>query len=259
MATYRVGTGLAGEVEVGALSSMQNKPFGVASVTNPLQAAGAAPPDTSDTARTKAPLVASVLERIVSLQDFADFALTFAGIGKVQVAQLQGNQTQVVHLTVLGADQQEVQTGSELYTSLVNGINAIRFPHRAVVVQSGSSLMLRFNVEATIWVEPRYQLAPVQTAIETTLKQAYDFAKRSFGQDVAASDVITQMQQVRGVHAVELHALYIASEARVNNPLLRAQMARWDAGKSAFEPAQLLVINATDQDGIKLTMEHAHE
>jgi predicted phage baseplate assembly protein len=256
VATYRVGTGLEGEVEAGSLTLMQNKPLGVESVTNPLKAAGAAPPDTIETARRKAPLAVATLERLVSLQDFAAFAMTFAGIGKVQVARLWDSHTRVIHLTVLGADQQAVLSSSELYRSLQRGIAARAAPQQTVLVQSGQELIQRFNVEARVLVEPGYQVAPIREAIRTVLQRTFAFDQRTFGQSVAASDVITLMQQVRGVRAVELTALYGASETATLQLLLRATLARWDSLNKVFEPAQLLVIN---NDGITLTLENVDE
>jgi predicted phage baseplate assembly protein len=256
VATYRVGTGLAGEVGVDALSLMPNKPLGVESVTNPLRAAGAAPRDDRDAVRLKAPRLVSTLGRIVSLQDFADFALTFGGIGKVQVAQVWNGRTRVIHLTVLGVDQQVIADNSALYNSLVKGIDAVRVPHQMVKVQSGAHLLRRFNVKARILVDAHYQSASVQAAVTDALRSTFTFTRRNFGQDVVASDLVALMQGVRGVRAVELVALYIRGCAAGLASRLEAPMARWNG--TDFEPAQLLLINTEEQDGITLLLEMAH-
>jgi len=256
VATYRVGTGMVGEVAAGSLTSMQNKPLGLEAVTNPLKASGAAPPDTRDTSRLKAPLTSSTLGRIVSLQDFEDFALTFAGIGRVRVAQLWNGQARVIHLTVLGADQKGIQPNSTLYNSLIKGIDAVREPYQPVVVQSGEIHL--FNVTATVLVEPHYQKEPIKAKIESVLKHAFSFENRSFGQDVPASEVIALIQQARGVRAVVLIYLYdIETDKKpVLKSSLPAGVAYWNKKEPGFEAAQLLVINT---DGINLTMEEAVE
>ena len=83
-AEYRRGIGLGGLVEPGQLSQLMSRPLGLADVVNPEAAEGADDPETSDEARTNAPLTVLTLERAVSLQDYEDFARTFAGIAKAQ-------------------------------------------------------------------------------------------------------------------------------------------------------------------------------
>jgi predicted phage baseplate assembly protein len=262
VAAYRVGSGLAGEVEAGSLTSLQNKPLGLAAATNPVPARGAAPADSRDSARRKAPLSVSALGRIVSLRDFEDFVTTYAGIGKARVAQLGNGQARVIHLTILGADRQEVPESSLLYQGLVREIDALRQSCQPVVVQSGE--ICRFTIGATVVLEPRYQPGPVRAGVERALREAFAFERRRFAQDVPASEVVQLIQQVRGVRAVKQVAL-CAPQARpcVSWPQpaadpqgLRALPARWTG--SEFKPAQLLIADP-EKTGITLTMEGADD
>ena len=59
-------------------------------VINPLRASGGADRETRDQARKNAPLAVRALDRLVSTQDYADFARTFAGIGKASRRALAG-------------------------------------------------------------------------------------------------------------------------------------------------------------------------
>ena len=83
-----MGTGLAGTVKAGQLSLLLTRPLWVRGVTNPLPASGAADPEDLLEARENAPFAVRVMDRIVSLSDFADFARAFAGIGKAQAVAL---------------------------------------------------------------------------------------------------------------------------------------------------------------------------
>ena len=76
-ATYRSGTGLAGEVGAGALTLLKTRPYGIRAVTNPLPAGGAEDPEALEDARTNAPVTVLTLDRIVSLRDYEDFARAF--------------------------------------------------------------------------------------------------------------------------------------------------------------------------------------
>ena len=81
-AEYRKGTGLGGLVEAGQLSQLLSRPLGLKEVVNPEDAEGAEDPESRDDARKNAPTTVLTLDRAVSLQDYEDFARTFAGVAK---------------------------------------------------------------------------------------------------------------------------------------------------------------------------------
>ena len=130
-ASYRVGLGLAGEVEAGKLSLLLSQPLGVKSVTNPFDATGAADPETLDRAREHAPLTVLTFERIVSLQDFEDFAAAFAGVGKAQATWLWDGESRLVQLTVAADNGDPLSSSSLTYQNLTEAIRASGDPPRA--------------------------------------------------------------------------------------------------------------------------------
>src|SRR5262249_17972748 len=79
-ATYRKGIGLTGIVKGGQLTLLLTRPLGVKSVTNPAPSAGAQDPQSLENARSNGPVTVLTLDRIVSLQDYQDFARNFSGI-----------------------------------------------------------------------------------------------------------------------------------------------------------------------------------
>src|SRR5260370_5949273 len=87
-AMYRTGIGKPGNVNARQISLLATRPLGVKSVINPLPATGGADRERIDQARRNVPLAVLALYRLVSVQDYADFARTFAGIGKASAARL---------------------------------------------------------------------------------------------------------------------------------------------------------------------------
>jgi hypothetical protein len=244
-AVYRSGTGLAGQVDAGLLTLLKTRPLGVRGVTNPLAASGAADPESMDNARTNAPLTVRTLDRIVSLQDYEDFARTFSGIGKAQAVALWNGEYHLVHLTIAGADGKPVDPSSDLYENLVDAMDAVRDPAQMVRVDQFDSLL--FNLKANLVIDPRYIAADVLADAEAILKDAYAFAKRAFGQPVTAAEVITILQGVEGVIAVDLDTLHLTGTTAVLNQILQADIAHVEDG--VIHRAQLLLINTL---GVKL-------
>ena len=64
---------------------------------SPAAATGGADPEDRDSARTNVPLAVAALDRLVAVADYADFARTFAGIGKASAVKLSDGRRPVVH------------------------------------------------------------------------------------------------------------------------------------------------------------------
>src|SRR5262249_37766363 len=81
-ANYRVGSGAAGNIDAGTLTTLLDRPLGVSGVTNPQEATGGQDPQTLDDIRVNAPQTVLTLGRAVSIADYQSYAATFAGIAK---------------------------------------------------------------------------------------------------------------------------------------------------------------------------------
>jgi len=251
-ATYRSGIGSEGEVGAGTLTLLKTRPFGIREVTNPLPASGADDPETLDDARANAPLTVLTLDRIVSLQDYEDYARAYPGIGKARADLVWNGEAEVIHLTVADASGNAVV--EPLYGRLVTSIESARDPLRAVHVDTFRPFV--FFVTAAVRIDPAYRWADVQAALHAALTDAFSFAARSFGQPVTAADVVQVMHGVDGVVAVDLDALYkTAPDAAppagsLFNAVLPSHTARFDAASGTLAPAELLLIQPL---GITLT------
>jgi predicted phage baseplate assembly protein len=259
VAIYRSGAGSEGMLAAQKLTLLQSRPLGVRGVTNPLPSSGAADPENRDDAKVNAPLTVLTLDRIVSVQDFEDFARAFAGIGKARACRLWDGNRQIVHLTVAGAaaiapvDEDEiapaiasyvVEPGSVLFQNLEVAMAQACDPAHRFVVRPYTPLF--FNVTARVLVNPRYLQSTVFAAVESALKAAFAFERRGFSQPVTVAEVITTIQQVEGVIAVDLNQLYQYEEGepppppeeeRIVDPLVPVEV------RSRDDLAQLLLIN----------------
>lgn len=245
-ATYRTGIGDEGEVDAGTLTLLKTRPFGVRAVTNPLAAAGAEDPEVLDDARLNAPLTVLTLDRIVSLQDYEDFARAFPGVGKAQAVVVWTGTQEVVHLTVADADG-AVTPETKLYDSLQEAIEAARDPLRGIVLAAHDPFF--FHLEARTLIDPAYLWEDVKAHLEAALLEAFGFDARAFGQPVTAAEVVEIMHAVEGVVAVDLNHFFKTQEesgtpaGSLFSAVLAASSARYDRSSNSILPAQLLLIS----------------
>src|SRR5262249_26218859 len=101
-AEYRRGVGAAGILKAGQINLLLSRPAGLKDAVNPLPSADGKDPEVLEDARTNAPLTVLTLDRVVSLQDFEDFARAYAGIYKARATWTWFQNTRGVFLTVAG-------------------------------------------------------------------------------------------------------------------------------------------------------------
>lgn len=255
-AVYRTGIGPEGEVKAGTLTMLMTKPLGVRGVNNPIAASGAEAPESRDDARENAPSTVLTLDRVVSLQDFEDFANAFAGIGKASGEALWHDENHLVQLTVANSSGQSPGGGDTLIENLREALDAVRDPSVRVITAGFRPALFRIGAELRI--DPRYEFELVRTAAETALREAFGFSQRDFAQPVSAAEVVTLLQSIAGVVAVDLNQLHDVDAERtarlhldpVLNPLLPSEAARFDAASKTFLAAELLLL---DPAGVELT------
>ncbi|MEQ8963179.1 MAG: putative baseplate assembly protein, partial [Coleofasciculus sp. C2-GNP5-27] len=214
-ATYRSGIGKPGNVKAEQISQLASKPLGVKGVINPLPATGGANPESRDRARKNVPLAVMSLDRLVSVQDYADFARTFAGIGKASATRLSDGRQQIVHLTITGAEDIPINQNSDLYRNLTRSLHQFGDPEQPIQVAVRELMLL--IIVAKVRVLPDYLWESVEPKIRATLLDTFSFERRELGQDVPLSEVISTMQQVPGVAYVDLDILDSLSEAEAEN------------------------------------------
>jgi predicted phage baseplate assembly protein len=238
-AKYRKGIGLAGLVKANQISELLTRPLGVRSVTNPMAPSGAGDPENLVDARRNSPLTVLTLGRIVSLQDYEDFARAFAGIDKALASWAWNGEKRVVFVTVAGAKGAEVKSSSPLYENLLKAMREAGDP--AVPLQVESYVPSLFRLEAAAKVNPDYLPEKVLAAIEQKLRESFSFEARNFGQPVNLSEVIAIMHAVPGVLAVDVNAFYRGETADLK-PRLEARRPR-STGDGELFAAELLTLD----------------
>lgn len=252
-ATYRSGIGLDGEVSDGTLTLLKTKPYGVKSVTNPVEADGADDPEELDDARENAPMTVRTLDRVVSRWDYEDFAATYTGIGKAQAVPIWDGTRELVHITV--ADPTGNSVNSDKIDLLLSSIEKVRDPLREVIIENFNAKT--FSLSARVTYDESYDWDDVKNDLEDKLEETFSFAKRQFGQAVSAAELLAVMHEVDGVVAIDLDELYIdgVGQDHTLNSVLGAGIATYDKDSTAIkladriESAGLLTINA---NGIEL-------
>jgi hypothetical protein len=222
---YRNGIGKGGNVKAEQVSLLATRPLGVKAVLNPLRASGGAEKESRDQARRNTPLAVMALDRLVSTEDYAAFAHTFAGIGKASAARLSDGHRQLVHVTIAGADDIPIDETSNLYHNVRRALRDYGDPY--LPIQVAVRELLALIISAKVRVLPDYQWESVARDIRTTLLDAFSFERRELGQSVFLSEIISVMQQVTGVAYVDVDVLHSLSEAEITDAkLLKEKLAK---------------------------------
>jgi predicted phage baseplate assembly protein len=205
-AVYRKGIGSAGNVQAGQLSQALDRPQGLKGVTNPDPATGGADPDTAADARTSAPLHVLTLDRVVSLEDYQNYALAFAGIAKALATWTWNGRTRGVFLSVAGANGAVFQSDDPTITSLKTALWSAGNPYVPLQVESYTPVL--FEAGANVLIDQNdYDPTQVLAQVWQSLSASFSFAQSQMGQGVALSQLIALIQQTPGVIAVEMTAL----------------------------------------------------
>jgi hypothetical protein len=267
-AVYRTGIGKLGNAKAEQISLLGTKPLGVKSVINPVRGSGGADRDSRDQARANVAIALRALGRLVSVQDYADFARSFAGIGKASAARLSDGARQVVHVTIAGADDVPIDASSDLYRNLLLALHRMGDPYQPIQLALRELKLL--VVAAGVRVKPDYQWDLLEPDIRKALLAAFGFERRDLGEPVASSEILAAIQQVRGVAYVDLDvfdsvperadpAVQLAELAGLGTSLrlrsrVTAQLARRHrSAPGVIRPAQLALLSPAVPDTLLLT------
>lgn len=212
-AAYRNGIGKAGNVKAEQISQLATRPLGLKGVINPLPATGGADRENRDQARNNAPLAVMSLDRLVSVQDYADFARTFAGIGKASAVRLSDGNRQVIHVTIAGSKDIPIDEKSDLYRNLLQALHDFGDPYQPIQLAVRKLILL--IIAAKVRVLPDYQWESVEPQIRAALLDAFGFERQELGQSVWLSKAVTIIQQVQGVAYVDVDLFNNVSEEAI--------------------------------------------
>ena len=197
-ATYRAGVGSAGNVNAGQLTQLLSRQVAaVSAVTNPLAASGGSDPDMPDAVRIHGPRGLQALGRVVSVDDAADIAKSWPGIGKALAKLASDGQRDVVRVTVAGVSATPLLPSDALIADLGPALTAAG--DVVVPIEVSPAAISLIVLVATIQHDPDVSWDTVERAVRTKLTDAYGYDHRDIDEDIIISDLIAVIHGVDGV------------------------------------------------------------
>lgn len=245
-AAYRKGTGAAGNLPAGRLTTPLTRPLGVVEVAHPEPATGGADPEAPDSVRARAPLHVLALGRVVSVHDYRNFARTFAGIDKAHAVWIPSGPGRGIFLTVAGAGGTEVPAAGGTHHDLVAALR--RYGDALLPLRVESYAPARFRVRAQLRVAADAEPERVLAAAGEAMRAHFGFAAREFGQTVSVDEVAAVLHGAGSVVAVNVEKLYRTGTPAALAPRLFARVPAASAHHAPL-PAEMLVL---DEAGLEL-------
>lgn len=203
---YRKFIGAAGNVGAGKLTTLLGRPLGVKAVNNPIAANGGQDREERDEARQNAPLTMLTLGRVVSIQDYTDFARSFAGISKAWAIWMRTGGLRGVFLSIAGPDGAAIAESDAAFLNLSGALRKYGDPLLPLQLKTYQSV--HFRLKAKVKVAATAVVEEVLPAVQDTLRSHFSFASRDFAQQVSLDEVMAVIQGVKGVEAVDVDELY---------------------------------------------------
>ena len=200
-ATYRIGTGVAGQVAADALTNLLDRLPGLDGVTNPLPAEGGADPETAATIRNNAPRSVRTFDRAVSLLDFQDLITASGEVAKALAAWVWDGFAPAVHLTVAGQQGTIFADLTSLGATLANA----RDPNHRLLLENFAQIPI--FVTASLWTDPKRARSDVIAAALQAIAAALSFDALALGQSIHLSAIYAVLQGVPGVVAADVTGL----------------------------------------------------
>jgi len=198
--SYRAGTGLSGNLPAGRFTRPARPSTLVASVRQPLPAAGGNDMESVGSLRETAPKALLTLERAVSLSDFANLAQGHSSVWQARAFRRpSGGQRDQQRVEVIVVPAGGGALGP-LERALADHLMAHALPGVEVVVRGYASR--RVNLDVTLEIDTAaYEPRPVVRAAEAALYDALSLRRRLLGQPLYLSDVYKAVEEVTGVES----------------------------------------------------------
>jgi hypothetical protein len=253
-AMYRKGIGVAGMVAAGQLTQPLDRPQGLQNVTNPSAATGGADPDSPADAQQSAPLPTLTLGRVVSLEDYQNFALGFAGIAMALATWTWFGNLRGILLTLAGEGGTQLDATDQVVVNLMQAYQQYGLP--SIPVLPVSYQPQNFEIGMQVMVNsPTYDPTIVIPQVWQALTAAFAFGQTAPGQSIAASRVISIAQQITGVVAVQLTAFNLQGDASgtIENILCAAGPVPGNtATRTSPAGAQVLLLDPASQGNVEV-------
>ena len=227
-ARYRFGTGKAANVRADRITQAVSRPLGVSAVTNPQPATGGADADGPGLTRRTIPLAVSALDRLVSVEDYEDFARSRAGIGRAAAREIFDGRRRVLHVTVAGVDDIAIADDSEVLRALRSSLAEYgdsRLPVRVDVRE-----LVLLLLAAKVKVAPDHTWSIVEPRLRGALLTQFGSGRRELGRPARLSEVLATAHSEPGVADVDVDVFTGVPASVTPNELTRP---RGTAGRAS--------------------------
>ncbi|MDB2438582.1 hypothetical protein N9W89_07675 [Hellea sp.] len=223
-ALYRVGGGIGGRVKAGLITLLTQKPLGIRAVTNPLPAFGGSQAENREQARKNVPVKSLTLGRIVSLNDYQNFARSFTGIAKAHASWGWKQENRIACVTVAAEDGQPLPESDGVLPLLRQNIHAVSAPGGSAIIKNFQPIWTALS--AKVFIDPNAVSADGTTdslfeTLRSRLSAEFSFSKQELGAPIRLSHAAAIMQSVDGVIAVDIDYLH-----RLDAPARRQEIVR---------------------------------
>jgi Baseplate J-like protein len=213
-AAYRSGLGRQGNVKAKQISLLSSRPLGVKEVINPVRASGGADRESLAAIRSNAPASVTAFDRLVSIEDYSDFARTFGGVGKAAAAQVSHPQRgAVLHVTIAGDGDDPVEEGSDLFRNLRQALTL--YGDEDVRIHLALRKRWAVIISAKVKVAPDFRWEFVEPVIRAQLLEKFGFERMELGGTLFRSAVFAAVQAVEGVDYVDIDVFDALDETQV--------------------------------------------
>ncbi|UQX88118.1 putative baseplate assembly protein [Jatrophihabitans telluris] len=201
-AQYRIGAGASGNLPPGQISQLGTRALGVNGVGNPVPASGGTRADGPQDARRVIPLRSLALDRLVSVQDYADFTQARTGFAKAAAARLYDGQRELVQVTVAAVDDAPLEPSSLTFIELERSLREFGEPHYPVRVDVRE--LIRLILSAGVKVAPDYSWDLVEPVVRQALLEAFGFDRQQLGEPANLSTALAAASAVDGVDYIDV-------------------------------------------------------
>lgn len=195
--TYRIGSGLVGNVAVGSLEKPVKPHVLIDKVRQPVVASGGNDREPIASLRSNAPAALFTLERAVSVEDYARLAARNSSVWQARAFRLpnQGAQQERIRVVVVPAGGGSL---GDLAKMLLDFLEAHDLAGTRVEVVN--HVAVPFDLDITVQVDSsQYVPEEVQADVQTALLEAFALKNRRLGQALYPSEVIAVVEAVEGV------------------------------------------------------------
>ncbi len=203
-ATYRTGNGSAGNIGAGAIAYLVSPMQGVASVRNPLAAAGGVDPETIAQVRLYAPQAFRTQQRAVTEADYAELAQRHP---EVHSAEATLRWTGSWHTMFVTIDRRSgMPIDAAFQAEMLEFLDQFRLA--GYDLEIGAPIYIPLDIALTVCVAPRFFRSDVEALLFDVFsnqvladgRQGFFYPDNfTFGQPVYLSQVVATAMQVSGV------------------------------------------------------------